>query len=359
MSYNKDDVKELIEFEDVVLLLEYFEAEPQVFGDYIVSRTICHNGSSHKMYYYANTQLFRCYTHCDDSFDIFELVLKVANINDLNQAVFWIVNFFNLTHKLNETTEDYSSDDWKIFNKYDKIDSIEITQNKEADFKTYDPKILQYYPQPLIIPWEKEGITKEVCDYMDIHYDPVDGNILIPHKNEDGEIIGIRQRTLVQENEEKYGKYKPWRNGKELYNHPLAFNLYGLDMAKENIKKAEIAIVVEGEKSVLQYISYFGTKNNICVAVCGNTLSKYQFQLLQKYGAKEIVIAFDKDYHTLFEDEYDKVVTHWEKVYNKFASQCNMSVLVDTKDLLDYKNSPMDKGKEIFLDLFRNRYFGG
>lgn len=88
MSYSKDDVKELIELEDVCTLLEYLEAEPQLYSNYIIAKTICHNGDSHKLYYYDETQLFKCYTHCEDAFDIFELVQKVQDIKDLNKAVY-------------------------------------------------------------------------------------------------------------------------------------------------------------------------------------------------------------------------------------------------------------------------------
>lgn len=355
MSYSKDDVKENIELEDVCTLLEYFDAEPQLYSDYIIAKTICHGGDSHKLYFYANTGLFKCFSGDCDTFDIFELVQKVNHINDLNTAIYWVVNFFNLTHKIEETTDDYSSEDWKIFNRYDKISEIDKDSKSDLELPNYNLSMLEFYPQPEIVNWSKEGISKEVCDYMGIRYDPVGGNILIPHKDEYGNLIGIRQRTLVQE-EEQWGKYRPWKYGKQLYNHPLAFNLYGLNLAKENIAKAELAVVVESEKSVLQYISYFGTKNNLCVAVCGNSLSKYQFHLLQKYGAKEIVIGFDRD----FEDDdikgQEEVERKLQKVYDKYSALANISFLYDAqRNILGYKNSPLDCGKDSFLYLFRNR----
>ena len=40
-------------------------------------------------------------------------------------------------------------------------------------------------------------------------------------------------------------------------------NLYGLNWAKENIKIFKKAIVVESEKSVLQYMTFMGIENNI------------------------------------------------------------------------------------------------
>lgn len=355
MSYAKEDVKDLIELEDICIFLEYFDAEPQIMGDYIVAKTICHGGHNHKLYYYSNSQLFQCYTECQDSFDIFELIQKVTDVDSLNQAIFWAVNFFNLTHKVNEAEEDYSSEDWKILNRYEKINSLELPENKKLEFQIYSPAILEFYPQPEILSWTKEGISKEVCDYMGIHYDPVKGSILIPHTNENGDIVGIRQRTLVQE-DEVYGKYRPWKLGEQMYNHALAFNLYSSPDFWKNIEKARMAVVFEGEKSVLKYMSYFGLKNDISCAVCGNSLSKYQFQLLKDHKVDEIVIAFDRD----FEDEdlvaQEKVEEKLQKVYDKYNSLANISFLYDAqRNTLGYKNSPVDDGPEAFMYLFRNR----
>jgi hypothetical protein len=106
MSYSKQEVKEQIDLEDIYNLLDYYSAEPQIFGDYIISRTICHNGigeGSKKLYYYQNTSLFKCFSGDCGSFDIFELVQKMEGIEDLNKAIYFVVNFFNLQSFLEET----------------------------------------------------------------------------------------------------------------------------------------------------------------------------------------------------------------------------------------------------------------
>lgn len=109
------------------------------------------------------------------------------------------------------------------------------------------------------------------------------------------------------------------------------------------------------EKSVLSYISQFGIDSSLAVAVCGSSLSKYQFELLQICGAEEVVIAFDKDYETTDSEEYKLFEKKMKKINDKFASRCTLSFIVDTKGLLGYKCSPVDKGREIFLELFRER----
>jgi len=53
-------------------------------------------------------------------------------------------------------------------------------------------------------------------------------------------------------------------------------NLYNLNNCKDNIRKIKKAIIFEGEKSALKYISYFGEENDIAVACCGSNISAYQ-----------------------------------------------------------------------------------
>ena len=327
MAYDKYQVKEALEPEDVFEILDALGAEPQMNDNSIICKTICHGGDSHKLYYYCEQKLFHCYTHCEPAtFDIFELIQKTQQL-DLNEAVFYVVNFFNLQ---------------------------------------YRGSILQYYPQPHILDWEQDHISKEVCDYMGIKYDPVEGAIIIPHVDENGRLVGIRQRTLIQENE-KWGKYRPWSklekqdSGKyklRQFNHPLGFNLYGLYQAKPQIEKMEIAMVFESEKSVLAAMNYLGLKNNLAVAVCGSNLSKYQFDLLLDAGAKEICIGFDADYQQIGDEDWSRVVNRLQKIYSKYSAYARISFLFDTSGmLLGYKQSPTDAGKKVFMELWKNRVY--
>ena len=354
MSYDKELVKERIMIDDVYNLLDFFNAQPQMFNTYIISKTICHGGNSHKLYYYENTQLFKCYSDSCGTFDIFELVQKVEDIKDLNTAVYFIVNFFNLQGQIDEIDSDLDLESSKYILQRSKL--LEINEyNKEKILLPELPiGIIDHYPQPEIVNWTKEGISKEICDYMGIRYDPVNGNILIPHYDEDNRLVGIRQRTLVQE-QEIYGKYRPAKIQGQLCNHPLAFNLYGFNQAKPHIKQAGLAIIVEGEKSVLQYMSYFGTRSNICVAVCGSSISQYQFQMLLDAGVQELVLGFDKDFEEMKSKEYDDTVAKIDRMYQKFSNRITISVLFDKYNLLTYKASPLDCGKEAFLYLWRNR----
>lgn len=363
MAYDKYEVKDALEIEDVYEILDSLGAEPQMHDDYIVAKTICHGGDSHKLYYYANTKLLKCFTGDCGTMDIFEMLQKVQHL-DLNEAVYYVVNFFNLQYRLEEVDDTYLQEDWKIMRRWQELSPIKGNDEKLI-LPEIDKGILKYYPQPHIQEWENQYISKEVCDYMDIRYDPIEGGIIIPHLDENGRLVGIRQRTLIEENE-KWGKYRPWSqmeyNGKERrwkprqFNHPLGFNLYGLYQARENINKMGIALVFESEKAVLQVISYLGLSNDLAVAVCGSSLSKYQFNLLREAGAKEICIAFDADYEKIGDENWEQVVKKLQKIYDKYSAYVDISFLFDTKGtMLGYKDSPTDCGKEVFMELWKNR----
>lgn len=246
MSYDKVQVKESIDLEDMFELLNYLQAEPQIFDDHIVALTICHDGDSHKLYYFDNTKLFRCFTHCGN-FDIFELLQKTKGLS-LNEAIYFVVNFFNLQTRIDNIDSTFLQDDWKVMRRWQEISELTVNNDKIV-LPEYDNNILNFYPRPRIIDWESEFINKEVMDKMNICFDPISDSILIPHNDSDSRLVGIRSRTLVKDNE-IYGKYRPWKHNDILYNHPLAFNLYGLDVAKNNIAVMKKAIVVESEFSL-------------------------------------------------------------------------------------------------------------
>ena len=75
----------------------------------------------------------------------------------------------------------------------------------------------------------------------------IDNIIKIDHYDKDNNLIGIRERTLIKENE-VYGKYRPAYINKQMYNHPLGFALYNLNNSKDNIKKMKKVIIFERRK---------------------------------------------------------------------------------------------------------------
>ena len=205
------------------------------------------------------------------------------------------------------------------------------------------------------MPWEEEGISKDIITHHHICYNPSSQAIVIPHYNINNELVGIRERTLIKENE-IYGKYRPMYLNRQMYNHPLGFNLYNLNNSKDNIKRTKKVIVFEGEKSPLLFASYFGEENDITVAVCGSSLSSYQVKMLLDLGIEEMVIAFDKQFQELGDKEHLGWVKKLKDINKKYSPYVKISYMFDKWGILGYKSSPIDEGREKFLELFDKRF---
>ena len=377
VKYDKDEIKNSLVIDDVIRLVAELGGEPIMApsGTYFTARTICHNilgEGSHKLYYYDNTKLFQCYTDCAGSFDIYELVQKVKNTNEefkvgytkdgptprawqLYDAVEFVAIYFGFSGESMEFQEmGYQLEDWKIFDKINQRQQKIDAPKQIIELTKYDDNILKYLPRPRILSWEKEGITNEVMKNRGIAFDPRTQSIVIPHWDINNNLVGIRERTLVKE-DEKYGKYKPAILNGKMYNHPLGFNLYNLNYSKDAIKLFKKAIIFEGEKSPLLYASYFGEDNDITVATCGNNLLNYQVQLLMSLGVEEIIIAYDKQFKENGDPEWQRLKKNLINIHLKYGAYVQISYMFDKEDLLDYKDSPIDKGPAVFLKLFQNR----
>lgn len=362
-EYGEKIKNELLSLEDVHSFVAALGGNPSpISNKYFICDTICHNQQgegSHKLYYYENSHGFHCYTNCD-YFDIFELIIKIKKIREnidmpLPHAINYIINYFNLPpFEVDFQSEDSLLQDWGLFQKYDEITQKEKEREKIVEYKNFDTEILRYMPQPRILDWEDEGITNEVIKKYNIKYNPSSQGIVIPHYDINNNLIGIRERTLVKENEER-GKYKPATINGKMFNHPLGFNLYNLNNSKDNIKQIKKAIIGEGEKFCLLYESYFGEESDITVACCGSSLTSYQVDLLLNLKVEEIIIAFDKQFEELQGEEWQKWVNKLKGFHNKYGNYVQISYMFDKKNLLGYKMSPIDRGPEIFMKMFKER----
>jgi len=118
------------------------------------------------------------------------------------------------------------------------------------------------------------------------YYDRFRGRIMFPIKDVRNNIIGFSGRSLGTE--DKSAKYI---NTPETPIYHKRETLFGIDLAKEAIKKEKNAVLVEGEFDVISPYQY-GFEN--FVAVKGSVVTKEQLMLLKRYTNK-ITLALDKD----------------------------------------------------------------
>lgn len=346
MTYK--EVIETLNDNDIFDILVDLDADPIMEVNCIKCRTVCHHGAnsgSHKLYYYFNNKSWICYTeHCKIG-NIFNLIMRVKDC-EFGEAYRYVCDKFNL--KTNGEVEETL--DLKIFDKYKKKD-------EKYEYKEVDKRALNVYYPFYHQSWLDDNITIEAMKKHNILFNIKDNRIIIPHYNMNGKLIGIRRRNLKQEEIDK-GKYCPevW-NGK-VYSHSLGNNIYGLENKTEEDYSKRILILFEAEKSVMQLEGY--KLGLVGGALCGSNLTKGQYniiiKLINKYDIREVVIGLDKEY---LEDGDDLSVFYQEKIkvnmIDKLVPYVDVSVLWDNNNLLDYKDSPTDKGKEIFIEMMKNR----
>lgn len=363
--FDKSEIRQALGLENIYDLLIEWGGDPEYTEFGILSSTICHNPpgeGSRKLYFYENTGLFRCYTGCDSAFDIFELCSKVMKIQydeefDLNDSVLWVARRFGLSGMIKDDDMGKTLDDWKILSNYSRIQEIELKNNKIV-LKDYDDSILNRLNYNIkIIPWLDEGISQEVINKARIGFYPGADQITIPHYDISGRFVGLRGRTMCKDEAELYGKYRPMKINNQLYNHPLGMNLYGLNWSKNAIGIMKKAIIFESEKSVLKYATDFGWNNNISVACCGSNVSSHQIQLLLDSDAQEIIIAFDRQFQEIGDAEFQHLKLNLLKIRTKFKNDVLISFIFDKNMITKYKDSPIDDGKEKFLQLYKERIF--
>ena len=338
-------VKDLKDEEVIRLMYELAADRHEETDNYIIFPTICHNENateaSMKLYYYKDTHLLYCYTE-DGPMSIYKFLenyYKTRNIEynwgqDILKVVFQCSAATELTTK--ETIFKQSLKD-----KYRKRQSIQLA--------AYSPNVLESFVKQYPIEWLEDNISAGAMDKYNIRYSISQNKIIIPHYDINNRLVGIRGRAL-NESEIAYAKYAPVKIEDIVYKHKLSLNLYGLNHNWENIKELGICYIAESEKAVLQS-ELFGEKN-CTVAICGSSLNIYQIKLLMQHcQPKEIVLCLDKE-ELPGEDKYFYKL--WD-MCSKYKLYTNMSFIYDRENLLNLKDSPFDRGRNIFNKLLEKR----
>ena len=142
---------------------------------------------------------------------------------------------------------------------------------------------------------KKEGLAEEYLVEADLikpsnrgdgHFDTFRDRLMFPIFNPAGRVIAFAGRIL---NEDK--KSAKYINSSQTIVYNKSEVVYGVNFAKNEIRKEEEVILVEGYTDVIT-MNQFGVKN--VVASSGTSLTSSQINLLMRYG-KRIVMIYDAD----------------------------------------------------------------
>lgn len=209
------------------------------------------------------------------------------------------------------------------------------TLKKDCFHEPLPESVLRKYSNKPIKMWENEGISLEKCAEFGILYDPYEDSAIIPIRDAEGRLINISRRTLDP-------NYKQLGIPKYIYKYPMGTTdfFYAWYKSKDEIQSKKEVIVVEGAKSVIKLYEY-GYRNS--VAALTSHLNEAQAKILAKTGCS-VVIAFDKDVQP-YKDQYIRWLTRL----------CPIYYTLDREGLLGEKDSPVDKGKEVWEKLYETK----
>ena len=130
----------------------------------------------------------------------------------------------------------------------------------------------------------KSGLVIEKEDGSNT-YDRFRGRVIFPIKDPHGYVIGFGGRSIVEGENPKY------LNSPETPLYQKSQVLFGMDVARQAIRKQDQAILVEGYLDQMR-ASQYGILNT--VATCGTSLTSKQAEMLRNY-ASSVVLVFDSD----------------------------------------------------------------
>jgi DNA primase len=345
------DLRMKLKEDDIKYTLGKLGVFPELETDKaLIYPTVCHNaeGGSAKLYYYKNEKIFKCYTGCNSQFDIFDLLQKINKLRGNDSfSIKDAIEFTGVEQEVQYSKEVY--DDLEYLKKLGAKSSLENLG--VASEEVLDEKILDRYKyNPVgVATWLNEGISEKSMKKFKIGYDPIKNAITIPNYDHKGNLVGIRGRFL---NEDAFAKYMPMIYENKILSHKTGKIFYGYYENKENIKRVKVAVIFEGEKSVLKMEDFY-PDNNISLSTTGKKISLEHLNSLIELGTKEIVLAYDKDYKTT--EEMKNKLTEYDNIVSLLKPYFNVSIIMDYDGKLGPKDSPADRGKEVFDYLLKNR----
>ena len=356
--------------------------------------TLCHGGDGHNAAFDPETHKITCFSKCGNKTRMLHNWVSAAlGTDNPNEGKRFIEKWIDEQDiDLSDVIPGASGGGGFSYHVFDPDMKVEMV-------KGIDPKIISDLyskfdttPQTLSrLKWHLpkaqggDGIPLQQLIDFQVAYYPKRKTIILPHHNINGEIVGLYERNFAPTQEEmrkllgyepgewipdkdawaaihfapkskympllKEGKYRD--KEKPCWSFPNGRNLYGLHKAKEAIRESGKAIIFEGAKSVMLAHAY-----GYPFAVASHTFgaSDSHIAMLIQAGAKEIILAFDKQYQQPEGKEWDTYEKRTHGLADRVGACVKVSRICDRDGaFLGYKDAPIDNGKAAFETLFASR----
>lgn len=235
---------------------------------------------------------------------------------------------------------------------------IEIDHLKTCESLSYFKQIKRSQVQPIkfvtdrqILPWSyyeqfsneipqewvDEGIPADVLREYEIRVDKKSNRIVYPVYDKDGNFIGVKGRT-------RFKNYKDLQIKKYLNYQKIQTTDYfmGMKQNRGNILATKSAIIFEGLKSVM-HVAGWGYNN--CLSSETSDINDAKAAILISMGIRDLTIAFDRDVG----------MGHIRKATKLLQKYMNVYAVYDKWGLLQDKDSPCDRGEDVWRTLYERR----
>lgn len=361
----KDLLKKVREEEVIHILSELYNAHyiHDKEGN-LIFESICHGSASHKLYYYQDEEVgkFHCYvcgTHCN----IVDLLIELEGytFNESMRVIGECLGINTNTYRRERGLK-------RINQVNTDLEFLSLHNRKKRVIRKvetiYDDKVLDNFDCVYPLCWRQEGIDGVTAEKFDIRYDYEENRAIIPVRNLNGDLIGVRVRNFNDSAVDRGFKYLPLEYQGESYRFPTSTTLYGLYENQEVIKSKRRVILFEGEKST-QIVDSFYEGNCYALSTYGTNFGVVHRDILLTLGVTEVTFAWDKEYcEEYFGESYDNTkeqklmygfLDKLKKACTLLHSYVTINLLIDFDDELDLKDAPVDKGKEVFESLLKKK----
>ena len=235
---------------------------------------------------------------------------------------------------------------------------IEIDHLKTCESLSYFKQIKRSQVQPIkfitdrqILPWSyyeqfaneipqewvDEGISADILQEYEIRVDKKSNRIVYPVYDKDGNFIGVKGRT-------RFKNYKDLQIKKYLNYQKIQTTDYfmGMKQNRDNIIATKSVIIFEGLKSVM-HVAGWGYNN--CLSSETSDINDAQAAILISMGIRDLTIAFDRDVG----------MGHIRKTTKLLQKYMNVYAVYDKWGLLQDKDSPCDRGEEVWQTLYERK----
>jgi hypothetical protein len=212
----------------------------------------------------------------------------------------------------------------------------EILSKKCREVEEITDKILELGKDMLDTMYKYDGIGLAAQKFWDIRFSIMDNRIIIPIRNEFGQLCGAKGRLngVPKDDEPKYIYPIPVMSSQLLYGYSENYQyLYGNDI-----------IIVESEKSVMQAWN-FGVRN--IVALGSNNLSEKQTKLLLQLQPKRIIIAMDEGLNFEHTKRNADMIKNTSSIFTPEIWYWDSTQNLD----INHKDSPTDNGFTMFKQI--------